>query len=94
MDPHVVEVARREMAEAYELDDRQLATAAYTLTDPTYYEHTGGMNPNEFSDINQYSQQSLLRPASTAATNSHHVPNNGGNRSGDANDDSVLITTL
>lgn len=82
------------MAEAYELDDRQLATAAYTLTDPTYYEHTGGLNPNEFNDINQYSQQSLLRPASTTATNSHVSNNGGGQQRGDGNDDSVLITTL
>lgn len=35
MDPSVVEVARRELAEAYELDERQLNTAAYTLADQT-----------------------------------------------------------
>jgi hypothetical protein len=75
------------MAEAYELDDRQLAAAAYNLTDPSYFEHTGGMNPNEFSDINQYSQQSLLRPASNQ--NSH--PNT---QQSPETDDSVLITTL
>lgn len=33
MDPSVVEVARRELAEAYELDQHQLDSAAYTLAD-------------------------------------------------------------
>jgi hypothetical protein len=42
-DSSVVQVARREMAEAYQLDDRMIDTAAYTLTDPRYLmrEHMG-----------------------------------------------------
>uniref|UniRef100_A0A915N0T4 Uncharacterized protein n=1 Tax=Meloidogyne javanica TaxID=6303 RepID=A0A915N0T4_MELJA len=50
-DPRLVEVARREMAEAYQLDERQIdQTAAYFL------EHMGGIGPDQISDINQYSQ--------------------------------------
>uniref|UniRef100_A0A1I8B8S9 CAC1F_C domain-containing protein n=1 Tax=Meloidogyne hapla TaxID=6305 RepID=A0A1I8B8S9_MELHA len=57
-DPRLVEVARREMAEAYQLDERQIdQTAAYFL------EHMGGIGPDQISDINQYSQHDLLRPA-------------------------------
>ncbi|KAI6214212.1 hypothetical protein M3Y94_00241300 [Aphelenchoides besseyi] len=93
MDPGVVEVARRELAEAYQLDDRQLANAAFvTLTDPTYLAHCGGVHPTEFNDINQYSRQSLLRPA---------VTNSGpggretmANPNGNADDDLLLVTTL
>lgn len=57
MDPQVVEVARRELAEAYELDDRQLDSAAYALTYPSYLEHVGGLHPDEINDINQYSRR-------------------------------------
>nr|QSV39147.1 voltage-dependent calcium channel L type alpha-1 [Meloidogyne graminicola] len=61
-DPRLVEVARREMAEAYQLDERQIdQTAAYFL------EHMGGGDESEgiggINDINQYSQHDLLRPA-------------------------------
>jgi len=39
------------MAEAYQLDERQIdQTAAYFL------EHMGGIGPDQISDINQYSQ--------------------------------------
>jgi hypothetical protein len=50
-DPKLVEVARRELAEAYEMDDRQMDSAAYH-----YLEHMGGIGPEDINDINQYSQ--------------------------------------
>ncbi|CAD5219442.1 unnamed protein product [Bursaphelenchus okinawaensis] len=94
MDPQVVEVARRELAEAYELNERQLQSAAqYTLANPTYLEHVGGIRPEEINDYNQYSQQSLLRRADT-----HHQPHlsqgtsNAGGSSKD--EDLLLVTTL
>ena len=55
MDPSVVVAARREIAEAYELDDQQLDTAAYSLTYPNYA--LGGLHPDEINDINQYSRR-------------------------------------
>ncbi|KAI6187261.1 Voltage-dependent L-type calcium channel subunit alpha [Aphelenchoides besseyi] len=93
MDPGVVEVARRELAEAYQLDDRQLANAAFvTLTDPTYLAHCGGVHPTEFNDINQYSRQSLLRPAVTNSGPSGRETM--ANPNGNADDDLLLVTTL
>jgi hypothetical protein len=50
-DPRLVEVARRELAEAYQLDDRQMDSAAFS-----YLEHMGGIGPEDINDINQYSQ--------------------------------------
>lgn len=92
MDPSVVEVARREMAEAYDLDERQLNTAAFTLTNPAYLEHVGGLRPEEFSDINQYSQRSLIRQAGNGA-NSHTAANYGVDQ-GSQPEDLLLVTTL
>lgn len=90
MDPQVVEVARREMAEAFELDERHLSDAAYTLSNPSYLEHVGGVHPDEINDFNQYSQQSLLRP-------SQHQPHTLNNQytTGSSNDgDLQFVTTL
>ena len=93
MDETVVGVARRELAEAYEMDERELESAAFTLTNPEYLEHVGGLHPEEFSDINQYSQRSLLRPANTM-----NPQNSSGdttaNTAGTSDDDLLLVTTL
>lgn len=51
-DPRLVEVARRELAEAYELDERQMDSAAYHYLE----QHLGGIGPDQINDINQYSQ--------------------------------------
>lgn len=55
LDPTVVQAARREIAEAYELDDQQIDSAAYSLTYPSYA--LGGLHPDEINDINQYSRR-------------------------------------
>lgn len=124
MDPAVVEVARRELAEAYELDERQLDSAAFRLTTAaaaasasgnhfsngrtlplvgppisTYLEHVGGFAPEELSDINQYSQHSLLRPASKAnCLNSGMIsstaPKQQSQDQADEDDELLLVTTL
>lgn len=94
IDRQVVEVARREMAEAFELDERQLQNAAaYTLANPNYLEHVGGVLPDEISDFNQYSQSSLLRPSQHQP---HSLMNNMNNQhNGASNDeDLLLVTTL
>uniref|UniRef100_A0A7E4W8C3 Voltage-dependent L-type calcium channel subunit alpha n=1 Tax=Panagrellus redivivus TaxID=6233 RepID=A0A7E4W8C3_PANRE len=96
MDDAVVGVARRELAEAYEMDERELETAAYSLANPQYMEHVGGLHPDEINDINQYSQRSLLRPAQPSG--SQGGANGSGatraNTSGTADDDLLLVTTL
>ncbi|KAI1717746.1 ion transport protein [Ditylenchus destructor] len=99
MDPGLVEVARRELAEAYELDDRQMerVATAYALADPSAgpHHHLGGFQPEEFSDINQYSHKSLLRPATGA---SRPMGNNSGLQTSPSQDsqedDLLLVTTL
>uniref|UniRef100_A0A183BSL2 Voltage-dependent L-type calcium channel subunit alpha n=1 Tax=Globodera pallida TaxID=36090 RepID=A0A183BSL2_GLOPA len=57
-DAHVVEVARRELAEAYQLDERNMDSAAYTYLE----QHLGGVCPEDIQDINKYSQHALMRP--------------------------------
>ncbi|MFH4976850.1 hypothetical protein AB6A40_003559 [Gnathostoma spinigerum] len=62
MDERVVEAARREIAEAYSLEEADLESAAAALTDPRYMEHLG-MERFEVRDFNRYSATALLRPA-------------------------------
>lgn len=72
-DPDVIRVAELEIAEAYNLTPEQLDMAAQHLmqggsappgsTHPRYFDHMGGVSPNEVRDYNQYSQQGLLKPA-------------------------------
>ncbi|MCP9266063.1 Voltage-dependent calcium channel type D subunit alpha-1 [Dirofilaria immitis] len=62
MDERVVEAARREIAEAYSLEESELESAAATLADARYMEHLG-MERCEVRDFNRYSARALLRPA-------------------------------
>ncbi|VDK63452.1 unnamed protein product [Onchocerca ochengi] len=62
MDERVVEAARREIAEAYSLEESELESAAATLADARYMEHLG-MERCEVRDFNKYSARALLRPA-------------------------------
>ncbi|VDN01667.1 unnamed protein product [Thelazia callipaeda] len=62
MDERVVEAARREIAEAYSLEESELESAAATLADARYMEHLG-MERSEVRDFNRYSARALLRPA-------------------------------
>uniref|UniRef100_A0A915PYJ4 Voltage-dependent L-type calcium channel subunit alpha n=1 Tax=Setaria digitata TaxID=48799 RepID=A0A915PYJ4_9BILA len=62
MDERVVEAARREIAEAYSLEESELESAAATLADARYMEHLG-MERCEVRDFNRYSERALLRPA-------------------------------
>ncbi|KAL3982073.1 Ion transport family protein [Acanthocheilonema viteae] len=62
MDERVVEAARREIAEAYSLEESELENAAATLAGARYMEHLG-MERCEVRDFNRYSARALLRPA-------------------------------
>ncbi len=76
----MVAAARREIAEAYSLDEGDLAEAAHALAhEPAYLQHAGGVRPGELRDINQYSQQALFR---------HRPP------SQHVDDELLLVTTL
>ncbi|GMT23860.1 hypothetical protein PFISCL1PPCAC_15157, partial [Pristionchus fissidentatus] len=77
-DERVVGAARREIEEAFSLDDRQLDMAAAGLA-PNLMEHAG---MNEMRDYNEYSRSSLLRP-----TNSEEDERS-------SHDDLLLVTTL
>lgn len=78
MDQRVVEAARREIAEAYSLEESELESAAAALTDPRYLEHLG-MEKCEVRDFNRYSASALLRPAPSQEAHE---------------DDLLLVTTL
>uniref|UniRef100_F1KQB4 Voltage-dependent L-type calcium channel subunit alpha n=2 Tax=Ascaris TaxID=6251 RepID=F1KQB4_ASCSU len=78
MDERVVEAARREIAEAYSLEESELESAAVALTDARYLEHLG-MERSEVRDFNRYSASALLRPAPSQETHE---------------DDLLLVTTL
>ncbi|KHN77958.1 hypothetical protein Tcan_07629 [Toxocara canis] len=78
MDERVVEAARREIAEAYSLEESELESAAAALTDARYLEHLG-MERSEVRDFNRYSASALLRPA--PSQDAHE-------------DDLLLVTTL
>ncbi|GMR47449.1 hypothetical protein PMAYCL1PPCAC_17643 [Pristionchus mayeri] len=77
-DERVVGAARREIEEAYSLDDSQIDQAAAGLA-PNLMEHAG---MNEMRDYNEYSRSSLLRPANSEEDD----------RS--SHDDLLLVTTL
>lgn len=71
--------ARREIEEAFSLDDAQLDAAAHSLhLAPRLLEHTG---MNEMRDFNEYSRSSLLRPAPSTEER-------------DSQEDLLLVTTL
>uniref|UniRef100_A0A915B7M7 Voltage-dependent L-type calcium channel subunit alpha n=1 Tax=Parascaris univalens TaxID=6257 RepID=A0A915B7M7_PARUN len=78
MDERVVEAARREIAEAYSLEESELESAAVALADARYLEHLG-MERSEVRDFNRYSASALLRPAPSQETHE---------------DDLLLVTTL
>uniref|UniRef100_A0AC35U5M9 Voltage-dependent L-type calcium channel subunit alpha n=1 Tax=Rhabditophanes sp. KR3021 TaxID=114890 RepID=A0AC35U5M9_9BILA len=93
MDHNVVEAARREIAEAYQLDENSMNRAAFSLSgeppapapsshiihrEPNYLEHVGGMEADEVSDINQYSQNSLFRPAESSNRGNYDHHGKGG----------------
>lgn len=78
MDERVVEAARREIAEAYSLEESELDRAAATLADQRYMEHLG-MERSEVCDFNRYSASALLRPATGRKPHE---------------DDLLLVTTL
>ncbi|VDN55696.1 unnamed protein product [Dracunculus medinensis] len=78
MDERVVQAARREIAEAYSLEESEMERVAATLTDQRYLEHLG-MDRCEVRDYNNYSSSALLRPANSQETH---------------DDDLLLVTTL
>ena len=82
MDQRVVGAARREIEEAYSLDDTDIDLAANSLTDqPEYMQHVG---MTEIRDFNEYSRSALLRPA----------PQPSQDDSCNSQDDLLLVTTL
>ncbi|KAJ1347400.1 hypothetical protein KIN20_002441 [Parelaphostrongylus tenuis] len=79
MDRRVVGAARREIGEAFALNDREMDIAADTLA-PQYMQHVG---MNEIRDYNEYSRSGLLRPATQPSQ-----------ESAGSQDDMLLVTTL
>ncbi|PAV83495.1 hypothetical protein WR25_15942 [Diploscapter pachys] len=96
MDRHVVNAARREIEEAFQLDDTEIDAAAVGLSrgedgvadslplPPEYMQHAG---MTEMRDYNEYSRSSLLRPAPTQQDSRD-------SRGSDSQEDLLLVTTL
>uniref|UniRef100_A0A158P6U9 Voltage-dependent L-type calcium channel subunit alpha n=1 Tax=Angiostrongylus cantonensis TaxID=6313 RepID=A0A158P6U9_ANGCA len=79
MDCRVVGAARREIGEAFALNDREMDIAAGTLA-PQFMQHVG---MNEIRDYNEYSRSGLLRPATQPSQ-----------ESAGSQEDMLLVTTL
>uniref|UniRef100_A0A158PKH5 Voltage-dependent L-type calcium channel subunit alpha n=1 Tax=Angiostrongylus costaricensis TaxID=334426 RepID=A0A158PKH5_ANGCS len=79
MDRRVVGAARREIGEAFALNDREMDIAAGTLA-PQFMQHVG---MNEIRDYNEYSRSGLLRPATQPSQ-----------ESAGSQEDMLLVTTL
>uniref|UniRef100_A0A1I7XSC2 Ca_chan_IQ domain-containing protein n=1 Tax=Heterorhabditis bacteriophora TaxID=37862 RepID=A0A1I7XSC2_HETBA len=81
MDQRVVGAARREIEEAFSLNDREIDLAADSLADhPQFMQHVG---MNEIRDYNEYSRSGLLRPSALPSQ-----------ESGGSQEDLLLVTTL
>ncbi|KFD52385.1 hypothetical protein M513_06766, partial [Trichuris suis] len=65
-DPHLIRTAQLEIAEAYNMTEEQLQSAARSIVQqsPKYFEHLGGQKPSDIKDFNQYSQSALFKPRS------------------------------
>ncbi|KHJ93557.1 hypothetical protein OESDEN_06527 [Oesophagostomum dentatum] len=79
MDRRVVGAARREIEEAFALNDREMDMAADSLA-PQFMQHVG---MNEMRDYNEYSRSGLLRPAAQPSQ-----------ESAGSQEDLLLVTTL
>uniref|UniRef100_A0A5S6R1F3 Voltage-dependent L-type calcium channel subunit alpha n=1 Tax=Trichuris muris TaxID=70415 RepID=A0A5S6R1F3_TRIMR len=65
-DPYLIRTAQLEIAEAYNMTEEQLQSAARSIVQqsPKYFEHLGGQKPSDIKDFNQYSQSALFKPRS------------------------------
>ncbi|KRY20601.1 Voltage-dependent calcium channel type D subunit alpha-1 [Trichinella patagoniensis] len=63
-DPNLIRTTQLEIAEAYNMTEAQMHSAARSLMQrsPKYFEHMGGQRPADIKDFNQYSKTALLKP--------------------------------
>lgn len=96
-DSGLIRAAHTEIGEAFNLTPEEMNQAAIQLAVRTrpYYDHLGGVGPDEIQDINQYSNQDLLRRAGSdpdsGPDSPDYVPASSGRY---PPDDLVYVTTL